>query len=132
MVGRTELMIVSLIAVMICCSISVFAYILNGGRNKPSNTTGPGPSPGPAPSFTESCKDLGGTYGDNDTVTTLDGCKASCSGNTHDHNFTCKGIIYQQISDNNEGKPLCRLYDNKDLDSSVDICPSGLKSYTLN
>ena len=49
MVGRTELMVISLIAVLICCSISVFAYILSGGEDKPSNSNGPGGSGGSTP-----------------------------------------------------------------------------------
>ena len=44
MVSKSELMIVSLIAMMICCSISVFAYILTGSKDKPTNSNGPGGS----------------------------------------------------------------------------------------
>ena len=112
----------------------VVYFTMSGGKEK---TTEPEQAPAvvveiatpPPPSFTESCKDLTGTYGDNNTVTTLDGCKASCANNTHGRDFTCKGLIY---ADNYNGSRLCRLYDNKDLDSSVDICSRGLKSYTLN
>ena len=127
----SQVAISGLLGLCVVCSSCSSALLMMGGEETSTTPTSPGPSPPPPPSFTESCKDLRGTYGDNETVTTLDECKASCSGNTHDHNFTCKGIIYQQISDRTGGKPFCRLYDNKDLDSSVDICPSGLKSYTL-
>jgi hypothetical protein len=114
----------------------VVYFTMMGGEKKPVTTSGPS-SPGPAgpgptgPSFTESCKDFvaGTSYGDDDTVTTLDGCKASCANNTHGRDFTCKGLIY---ADDYNGSRLCRLYVNKDLDSSVDICSRGLKSYTLN
>jgi hypothetical protein len=123
-------LIIGVLALMVCSSSSA-AMLMMGSEKKPVTTSGPS-SPGPTgPSFTESCKDFvaGTSYGDDDTVTTLDGCKASCANNTHGRDFTCKGLIY---ADDYNGSRLCRLYVNKDLDSSVDICSRGLKSYTLN
>ena len=73
--------------------------------------------------FTATCADLGGGS-DVISASNLDDCMRKCKNNTHGHGYTCYGLIH--------GPGFCRVYNNKGLDHSTNICNDGLKTYTLN
>ena len=74
------------------------------------------------------CADLGGGS-DVISASSLDDCMGKCKHNTHGYGYTCYGLIYG--NSHNGRTPFCRVYNNKNLDHTTNICDIGLNTYVL-